>query len=199
MNVSMNVSMSMRRKNMNKRNLSIFLVMLMCLSLFPLSVGAINTSSVNAIYTNGVVAVTGTGFASGASYAIRVVDTTNSSVTAIGQGTADGNGNISLSITTGALGTLTNYSVYTNGSEGTLVGTPVALHLGATSTYNNGVVSISGTGYSSATSYTVRVVDMSNSSIKAMGQAVADGNGTISISITTGILATLANLSLIHI
>lgn len=110
---------------MYKRILSIILVMLMCLLLFPLS--AVASGSVNATYANGVVTVVGTGFTSGTSYTVRVVDTVNSQIKAMGQTMADGSGNISASITTGVLGTLGNYIVYINNPDGTLVGTDTSV------------------------------------------------------------------------
>lgn len=117
---------------MNKRVLSLMLVTLMCLTLFPLSAAA--TASVAATYADGVVTVVGTGFTSGTSYTIRVVDTANSNIKAMGQARADGSGNISASITTGALGTLANYTVYVNNPDGTLAGSDTSIE-GITVTY----------------------------------------------------------------
>lgn len=111
---------------MNKRVLSIMLVTLMCLTLFPLSAAAAY-ASVAATYAEGVVTVVGTGFTSGTSYTIRVVDTANSSIKAMGQASADGSGNISASITTGALETLANYTVYVNNPDGTLAGSDTSI------------------------------------------------------------------------
>ncbi|GBG11237.1 hypothetical protein PAT3040_06029 [Paenibacillus agaridevorans] len=59
---------------------------------------------------------------------------------------------------------------------------------GVEATYNNGVVNVIGTDFSVHVNYTVRVVDQSDSSIKAMSQAIADGSGYLSASVTTGIL-----------
>jgi hypothetical protein len=105
---------------MNKRILSIMIAVLMCVALFPLS--AVAAASTTATYADGVVAVDGTGFASGTSYTVRVVDTANSSIKAMGQAVANGSGSISASIITGALGTLSNYTVYVNKPDGTLAG-----------------------------------------------------------------------------
>lgn len=106
---------------MNKRILSIVLVLSMCLAMFPLPVAAIG-ASVSAAYTDGVVTVTGTGFTNGIGYIVRIVDKVNSSVKAMGQVTAGGSGNISASITTGALGETADYTVYVNNPDGTLAG-----------------------------------------------------------------------------
>ncbi|ACL77311.1 S-layer homology domain-containing protein [Ruminiclostridium cellulolyticum] len=111
---------------MNKRILSIMLVVLMCLLLFPLSAAA-EAVNVNATYANGVVTIAGTGFTSGTSYSVRVVDIVNSSIKAMGQTTADGSGDISASITTGALGTLANYTVYVNKPDGTFAGSDTTI------------------------------------------------------------------------
>jgi uncharacterized repeat protein (TIGR02543 family) len=105
---------------MYKRILSIVLVMLMCLTLLPISAAA--SGSVEATYSDGVVTVAGTGFTSGTSYTVRVVDSVNSTVKAMGQIIADGSGSISVSITTGVLETLRNYVVYINNPDGTLAG-----------------------------------------------------------------------------
>lgn len=106
---------------MNKRILSIVIVLSICLPLFSLPVAAAGTE-VSASYADGVVAVTGTGFTKGVSYTVRIVDTTNSSIKAMGQVTADGSGNISASITTGILGETSVYIVYVNNPNGTLAG-----------------------------------------------------------------------------
>ncbi|HEX9061707.1 MAG TPA: hypothetical protein VF941_16110, partial [Clostridia bacterium] len=110
---------------MNKRNLSLMLVVLMCLSLFPLSVAA--AGNVTATYTGGVVTVTGAGFTNNSSYIIRVIDTLNSSIKAMGQTTADGSGNISASITSGVLGTTSDYAIYVNNLDGTLAGSDTSV------------------------------------------------------------------------
>ena len=72
---------------------------------------------------------------------------------------------------------------------------PAAAEINASvaAVYAGGVVSVSGTGFTGGAVYTVRVVDVANSSIKAMGQATADGSGNITASITTGVLGTPAN------
>jgi len=106
---------------MNKRILSIVIVLSMCLAMFPLPVAAID-ASVSAAYADGVVTVTGTGFTNGIGYIVRIVDKVNSSVKAMGQVTAGGSGSISASITTGALGETADYTVYVNNPDGTLAG-----------------------------------------------------------------------------
>jgi predicted aspartyl protease len=177
---------------MYKRILSIVLVMLMCLTLLPISAAA--SGSTDAIYSDGVVTVAGTGFTGGTSYTVRVVDSVNSTIKAMGQTIADGSGSISVSITTGVLETLENYIVYINNPDGTLAGSAsIAASGSVEATYSDGVVTVAGTGFTSGTSYTVRVVDSVNSTVKAMGQIIADGSGSISVSITTGVLETLRN------
>lgn len=59
--------------------------------------------------------------------------------------------------------------------------------------YSEGVVTVTGTGFSTGAAYIVRVVDIVNSSIKAMGQTKADGSGNISASVTTGLLERIEN------
>ena len=49
--------------------------------------------------------------------------------------------------------------------------------------YKSGVVTVTGTGFESGSDYLVRVVDLANSSIKAMAQTKADGSGFLSASI----------------
>ena len=51
-----------------------------------------------------------------------------------------------------------------------------------------GVVTVTGSGFEAGISYTVRVVDAAQSSVKAMGQAEADGAGRIALGVTTGAL-----------
>lgn len=105
---------------MNKRILSMVIVLLMCLTLLPQTAAA--AASTTATYADGIVTVVGSGFASGTSYTVRVVDTANSSIEAMGQSEADEDGSISASITTGVLGTWSNYTVYINKPDGTLAG-----------------------------------------------------------------------------
>ncbi|HHW32341.1 MAG TPA: hypothetical protein GXX20_11835, partial [Clostridiaceae bacterium] len=80
---------------MYKRILSVMLVILICITLPLVSKAASGT--VEATYSDGVVEVVGSGFTSGTSYTVRIVDTVNSQLKAMGQVKADGNGNISVS------------------------------------------------------------------------------------------------------
>ncbi len=59
--------------------------------------------------------------------------------------------------------------------------------------YAEGVVAVSGAGFTSGVSYTVRVVDRAQSIIKAMGQTTADGSGGIVAYITIGNPGVLSN------
>lgn len=106
---------------MNKRILSILIVLSMFLPLSSLPVAATGTE-ISASYADGVVTVTGAGFTKGVSYTVRIVDTTSLGIKAMGQVTADGSGNISASITTGILGETSEYIVYVNDPNGTLAG-----------------------------------------------------------------------------
>lgn len=108
-------------ENMSKRILSTALVLLMCLSFSIPAFAAGET--VSASYSAGAVSVSGMGYTSETDYIVRIVDTANSSVTAITQTTADGTGSISVSVTTGALGTLSDYAVYVNDLSGNSVAT----------------------------------------------------------------------------
>ena len=106
---------------MSKRILSIVLILLIGLSVFPVPVAAAASVSVDATYVAGTVTVTGSGFTSGDSYTVRVVNTVKSEITAMAQVVAGGSGEISASITTGVLGTLSDYAVYVNNRDGSLV------------------------------------------------------------------------------
>ncbi|HHW32510.1 MAG TPA: hypothetical protein GXX20_12715, partial [Clostridiaceae bacterium] len=103
---------------MYKRILSMIFLIIMCLTLLPLR--AVASANIEATYSDGVVEVVGSGFTSGTSYTVRIVDTVNSQLKAMGQVKADGNGNISVSITTGVLEELENYVAYVNNPDGTL-------------------------------------------------------------------------------
>ncbi len=105
---------------MSKRILSIVLILLIGLSVFPVPVAAAASVSVDATYVAGTVTVTGSGFTSGDSYTVRVVNTVKSEITAMAQVVAGGSGEISASITTGVLGTLSDYAVYVNNRDGSL-------------------------------------------------------------------------------
>jgi hypothetical protein len=107
-------------KVMNKQILSIILAAVICLSAFPCYAASL-LANVDANYADGIVKVTGTGFISGMSYTIRVVDAEKLSIKAMGQAAADGSGRISAAITTGTLEIPGNYKVYVNSPDGTLV------------------------------------------------------------------------------
>lgn len=96
------------------------LILLIGLSVFPVPVAAAASVSVDATYVAGTVTVTGSGFTSGDSYTVRVVNTVKSEITAMAQVVAGGSGEISASITTGVLGTLSDYAVYVNNRDGSL-------------------------------------------------------------------------------
>ncbi len=111
---------------MNKRIISIVIALSMCLVLFPLPAAATGTA-VAAAYAEGMVTVSGTGFTKGVSYTVRIVDTENSSVKAMGQVSADGSGGISAAITTGELTVPANYKVYINNPDGTIAASSASL------------------------------------------------------------------------
>jgi hypothetical protein len=54
--------------------------------------------------------------------------------------------------------------------------------------YARGTVTVTGSGFEDSSGYVVRVVDLINSSIKAMAQTEADGSGNLSVPITIGFL-----------
>ncbi len=145
---------------MSKRILSIALIILLCFALFPPSMAS-GAISVTATYAGGVVTVAGTGFTGGIDYTVRIVDTANSSVKAMGQATADGSGNISASVTTGTLGTLSNYRLYVNNADGTLAGTAtiqqaVMLYTATIQAGNGGKITAGASGsYAAGTAITL--------------------------------------------
>ena len=132
---------------MSKRILSTALVLLMCLCTLSFPAFAAGTPTASASYSDGAVSVSGTGYAAGTDYIVRVVDTTNSSLTAMTQTAADGDGNISVSVTTGALVTLSDYTAYVNQLDGGNVAT-ASITERAVTTYTATVVA--GTGGSIA-------------------------------------------------
>lgn len=83
---------------------------------------AANQPDVAATYRDGVVNANGSGFSANVNYTVRVVDQSDSSIKAMSQATADGSGNLSASVTTGALERPGNYIVYINRPDGTLAG-----------------------------------------------------------------------------
>jgi hypothetical protein len=151
---------------MKKRILSLTLVMLMCLSVFSISAAAADAAAVSASYASGVVTFTGTGFASGASYTVRVVDTTDSSIIAMMQVTAAADGSISASITTGTLSSSLNYALYSNKADGTLAASDVTITVPASSTGGSGGTSSggSGTGTGTVTPDVSKFTDVSSGS-----------------------------------
>src|SRR5690606_21935890 len=98
------------------------LMSISCLLLASFAAMASDTGA-TAFYADGAVTVSGTGFEAGGSYIVRVVDTVNISIKAMSQTTADGNGNLSVSITTGSLETPENYKVYINRLDGSIAAT----------------------------------------------------------------------------
>lgn len=105
---------------MSKQIVSMVLILLMGLSVFPVPAAAAASVSLDATYGAGTVTVTGSGFTSGDSYTVRVVNTVKSEIAAMTQVVAGGSGEISASITTGVLGTLSDYAVYVNNRDGSL-------------------------------------------------------------------------------
>ncbi|MFB9328002.1 S-layer homology domain-containing protein [Paenibacillus aurantiacus] len=107
---------------MKKRALTLTLIFLLitCFSVTGLSFAAASVLTAN--YKDGVITVAGSSYTSGTNYTLRIVDTVNSNIKAMGQATADVNGNIAANITTGTLSTLSNYVVYLNKPNGTLEG-----------------------------------------------------------------------------
>ncbi len=104
---------------MNRRIVSFTLAVLICLLLFPGSAAAVSASA-DASYAGGVVAVAGEGFTAGETYLVRVVNTKEDHITAMGQAAADGGGYLAASVTTGALEELSDYAVYVNTRDGSL-------------------------------------------------------------------------------
>lgn len=109
---------------MNKRILSTALVFLTCVCMLSFSAfAATPTPTATASYANGIVSFKGTGYTARTDYIVRVVDTANSSLTAMTQTTTSTNGSLSTSVTTGALETLSNYTAYVNTLSGSNMAT----------------------------------------------------------------------------
>ncbi|WP_127490748.1 S-layer homology domain-containing protein [Paenibacillus glycanilyticus] len=104
---------------MTKNTISLLMVVILSLSLFPLSVFA-SSAITSAGYADGVIAIQGTGFNAGTAYLVRVVDTTNNSVQALEQAVASSEGKIAVNITTGALSNVDHYLVHINELNGDL-------------------------------------------------------------------------------
>lgn len=107
---------------MNKRILPLALVLAIGLSMFGVTAWAAESPVLSAAYADGKIVVTGTHFTSGGEYTVRVVDTAASSVVGMGQIAADGDGQLSVSITTGAVTDVSRYLVYVNNQNGTVAG-----------------------------------------------------------------------------
>jgi hypothetical protein len=105
---------------MTKRAFSLFMIGLIGLTIFPLSVFA-SSIITSAQYAGGVVSVSGTGFTGGTAYLVRVVDTESGNVTALDQVVATSGGSIHANITTGELPDVSHYTVKVNASSGALV------------------------------------------------------------------------------
>lgn len=150
---------------MNKRILSMALVLLMCFSALSLpALAAGDTATVSASYASGTVNITGTGYTANADYVVRVVNTVDSKLMAMTQKAADNSGNLSASITTGALGTLSNYSVYVNDLSGANVAKDTSID-GSATTYTATIVA--GTGGSITTGTTGQYAAGASITLKA--------------------------------
>lgn len=105
---------------MNRRILSILVIIMLGLALFPFPAAAAEAAAADAAYAGGVVTVDGEGFEGGDAYIVRVVNTVEDHIAAMEQTTADESGKLSASVTTGALGKLSDYTVYVNNLDGSL-------------------------------------------------------------------------------
>lgn len=105
---------------MNKRIISIVLAIMMCFSVY-IPAAAAGTPAIAASYSSGAVNVTGTGFAAGTGYMVRIVNTSQANITAMSQVLSDAGGNISAAVTTGALSPANQYAVYVNAADGTRI------------------------------------------------------------------------------
>lgn len=61
--------------------------------------------------------------------------------------------------------------------------------------YSQGVVTVTGTGFTGNSSHMIRIVNTSQASVAAMKQVLSDANGSISASVTTGTLSSSNNYS----
>ncbi len=102
---------------MNKRIISVVLAIMMCLSVIAPAAAA-GTPSVTANYSSGAVSVTGTGFTANTDYMVRIVNTSQANITAMGQVLSDAAGSISASVTTGAFNPANQYTIYVNAADG---------------------------------------------------------------------------------
>ncbi|GLX66983.1 S-layer homology domain-containing protein [Paenibacillus glycanilyticus] len=104
---------------MTKKTISLVMVAILSLALFPLSVFA-SSAITSAGYADGVITVQGTGFNAGTAYLVRVVDTENNSVQALEQTVASSEGKIEVHITTGVMSNVEHYLVHINDLSGAL-------------------------------------------------------------------------------
>lgn len=95
------------------------LALALLLSAFSLPVASA-AAAVEAVYSGGVVEVSGSGFASSEAYTVRVVNQADHYVQAMAQATADAGGEWNVSVTTGKLNALEQFRVYVNSKDGTL-------------------------------------------------------------------------------
>ena len=135
---------------MKKRILPAALVLAMCLCAlsFP-SFAAEAKTTAKAVYKDGVVSVTGTGYTAETDYIARVVDTANKSLTAMTQAKAGSDGKLSVNVTTGTLTAVSNYKAYVNTLDGTNVAEAAVTGSGSDSGSDSGSNSGSNSGSSS--------------------------------------------------
>ncbi len=95
------------------------LALALLLSAFSVPVASA-AAAVQAVYSGGVVEVSGSGFASSEAYTVRVVNQADHYVQAMAQATADAGGALKMSVTTGKLNALEQFRVYVNSKDGAL-------------------------------------------------------------------------------
>jgi uncharacterized repeat protein (TIGR02543 family) len=96
-------------------------VLALALLLSAFSVPAISAAAaIKAVYSGGVVEISGSGFASSEAYTVRVVNQADHYVQAMAQATADAGGELNVSVTTGKLNALEQFRVYVNSKDGAL-------------------------------------------------------------------------------
>ena len=174
---------------MNRRILSILLIIMLGLALSPFPAAGVEAAAVDAAYAGGVVTVDGEGFEGGDAYIVRVVNTVEDHIVAMEQTTADGSGALIASVTTGALGKLSDYTVYVNNLDGSLAAQDSSIENGTLyRVIYNGNGSTGGTVPTDSKSYkendTATVLGNTNGLTKA-GYSFAgwtknsDGSGTV--------------------
>lgn len=161
---------------MHKKVIPIILALLLSLSIVP-GAAAADGPSVDAAYSSGVVTVRGSNFSSGAEYTIRIVNQKLSSIAAMDQVKADAGGSFSASVTTGALGTLSDYIVYVNNQDGTLAGQDSTLT--AATAPSTGTKSGSG----SAPANPTQQVTVGNGMVVSEITGTPDSSGKVSVSV----------------